>query len=344
MQPPIHVYQLAPPGVLHAHEADLARVLFELPSADHRQRHFRVSEISGCLTFTDNHQSDHQTARVSDTSTARRVAEGFLTAASRRFIGSKLPSKGVPPPLPVFPIRLEHGITQAVRRQGSSTTDHWLCRFTVRVQSGMTADAAPVDGAVIELRVSSDGRVTGLRSTWRPVLGEPQTTVRLPPAGLGNVAPAPIIRPISPPDPPHGTSGSGRFGSERSSEGNTPALIYKVADENEIQTHLAPYYQITQSSDVRTLPASSYSLTVEVHQEATADGLRLHAAVGGATNPERLTYQWVSAGEEPGIGRVLGNGRSTAVGAGLHNIVLTVHDALTGVTIQASTTLLSGGI
>src|SRR5215510_266736 len=49
----IHVYGLIPPEAIVKHERTLAELLFGMKSTNEGGRYFRVSPISGCISFAD---------------------------------------------------------------------------------------------------------------------------------------------------------------------------------------------------------------------------------------------------------------------------------------------------
>jgi hypothetical protein len=170
---------------------------------------------------------------------------------------------------------------------------------------------APVLGATVDVRLSGDGVVRGLRSSWRPWIAK-------------------YLVPLLP------LEDTGEHGASD----DAAQLVYVAAGPDEPQTVLGPHYL---HADGSFAPASRSSLTVSIVQQGDETPVRLTAAVGGAGDQLRYAWGcWRLDGPEPQF-TSLGEEPEITVTQGLCNVVVDVADDQSGA-VARTQALVSAGV
>jgi hypothetical protein len=108
-------------------------------------------------------------------------------------------------------------------------------------------------------------------------------------------------------------------------------LVYQGGGHDEPLEVLAPYHLLPgdDSDTGELLPASEYSLSIQLSREETKDGVRLSAEVTG--NVGSLAYAWGAWPLDRGVNQFerLGESANVDLPPGAYNVVLDVEDRLT---------------
>lgn len=295
----INVYRLVSPDDIVSQQDTIARAFFGMKSASDGDRKLIISPISGRLSYYDSGRlwkSNGDTLLSRTASEAQQAAESFLRGARERFSATQARAKVDLSQL--IPTQLSHIKSVLARAPGQMFPDHWVSIFGVTLSTGMRGqDSAPVD-AKIELRFGSSIQPVAMSSTWRPF-----DTRR-----LVNHLPFP--------------------GSPFS-----PRLLYRVADSEDPQTYIAPFYVTADDDTGAFWPASTYSLIAGIAMQGTGSGILLTPVIPDAfTGP--FDYAWGAWRlDNPSGGfSLLSTGRSQVQlsGVGVYNVVLDIQDRKTG--------------
>lgn len=295
----INVYRLISPDDIVAQQDAIARAFFGMRSANDGDRKLIISPISGRLSYTDAGRlwkAPGDGGLPRDAREAQQVAEEFLRDARSRFNAAQ--ARAQIDLSQLIPTQLIHIKSVVARAPGQSFADHWLSIFGVVLPTGIPGQGSAFVDAKIELRMGGNRQPVAMYSTWRPF------DARL------------LVRHIA-------FSGSLE----------SPQLFYRMADSEDPQTFIAPFYR-TANDDTGTLwPASSYSLIADITAQDTGSGILLSAVTpDGLSGP--FDYAWGAWRiDNPAVGfRMLGTGRSqiNLTGVGSYNVVLDVQDQRTG--------------
>lgn len=240
---------------------------------------------------------------------AEAAARRFMEEANRRVAASHLRDLAG---IALFPADPQLASVGPMFAEGRASPDHWLCTFGAELSTGLPNKSdtsgsvdqtiASVMDAGVDIRVGANSSVIGMWSTWRPVRGFEMVDALRPPPG-----------------------------------GATPSIIYQAYGHDIPQDLLAPYY-LMPGDDEDTgalLPASSYSLLVDIGRDDGASTTQLTAQVTG--NVGSLAYAWgawpLEVGPVAGL-TSLGTGATVQLEAGAYNVVLDVQDQLTGAFVR----------
>jgi hypothetical protein len=292
----IYVYRLIDPTVIVKQEAKLANLLFGMRSANDGARRFRVSPISGCISFCDSDRiwKNPQRGKLPPNAQAAvKVARTFFEQKSRSLAKENLRLQARDRLPELFPINppatLRHVSTRAVFGPSQEVADHWLSQFRVELATGTDlptggatqplsessetlpgsqaelAGNASVEGSRIDVRIGASGEVIALSSRWRPWREQLIVDRLLIPDGNVN--------------------GNGE---------TRPTLFYGLANEEEQQDFLAPYYVSPSIINPEVWPASPYSTVLHISQQVLPSGsIRLQGAALYANDMgTRLRFTW----------------------------------------------------
>jgi hypothetical protein len=331
----IRIYRLIDPNAIASQAALLAKLLFG-NSGQSRTSVFGTLPASGYLFFSDSSSlwsNTSGTGLPQDGRSAELAARRFLEGAKRRLAGDRqIRANGLNR---IIPDGLQLQRTALVSNPDSGSPDHWLCQYRVTLPASAQEQAIPVDGSMMEIRIGSGGSVIGFWLRWRCYSSDESVSRISLPRGYnlaGQVSTMPGIPAASPINPL-------TMPLEPNVGPNEPSdlfsVVYLLADENAPQTILAPFYKFAQDDSAVFYPASQYSIIVNINQSPSDNGMSLTADVSGGF--KNYKYRWAdwkpdSLAEEGLID--LGDGETVEIGPGVHNVVLCLEDALSGVVVQ----------
>ena len=119
----------------------------------------------------------------------------------------------------------------------------------------------PVEGSLIDVRIGAEGKIIGLWSRWRPY-EEIKSVKRL--------------------QPPQQTNTDNKIQTH---------LFYKLEDQDDPQQFIAPCYMVSNEDSIEILPASQYSLIVDITSIDYAERVELRALVLGYAGPLRVRVE-----------------------------------------------------
>jgi hypothetical protein len=308
----INVYPLIPLDEVLSNKEEIGEILFDFKATGHASEDndvvFDISPVSGFIHFANYSLLWKNKKPGYSNHTAEEMEQIAL-----RFMRDKnrlLTLRGLPPMFPSNPRRLEIV---------SAGGDHWLCRFTAILQTGLGKNdtmpgveeekptlppiskkltlqrEAQVLGCVVEVRINEDKTIIGLISYWRPCNGRPMIAQAFPP---------PILKALNNSNAEKARNG-GNGDAENSQDVmfNYAELCYIVNSDGAPQKYLAPSYILYDSvGEATILPASPYSLIIEIEENASSDGkVLLRAIVMGRNGPldemelrRSFEFTWIS--------------------------------------------------
>ena len=332
----VRVYRLLPPGVMHQHARLFARELFGLQDLNDGGRTFTVHPTSGYLFYADK-------TELWMNAGDQLLPKGEVEPRARRFIEQANKRIAVNPTLrrdsviSIFPADLRLIRIAGVVPKGANQPDHWQCEFGAYLPVDARR-AARVEGAVVDVRIGRGGRIIGLTSRWRPIIGELLSTERYGERradaqyadGAGGIRPpAPATRPRIT------TVASGHTsGTDVEHQHDAPALfVYWLADANAPQTFIAPMLAQLDGEHGDLFPGSLHTLKISILQRTVGARMEVAARVDGGSGSRNLEYEW--SAWTPGTYftsgiSLLGTGPSVTVDAGAYQMLLGVRDRITG--------------
>lgn len=347
----IRVYRLVDPGRLISNKESIHAALFGFRAPSGNGELFSVHPTSGYL-FYSNYSYDEgrgDGGGLPPTSKdVERIAKGFLEVGNKRIVASpKLRQAGVPP---LFPTDLRPVSIGVVGGGRTSSRPHWICIFSAFLAAGIDRTAR-VEGATIEVRVGNRGKVIGLNSRWRPVLGDLLTgelNDEASPADFHTRSPMEIVQPptfsVSLPAKPAASQGTVLH--LHNGGGALPAphvhsneldevgqeLVYNLPDDREAVSFLVPMRLSIGGHHGTLTPASRHSLSVEIFERASSGSLELMADVRGGSGKFRYAWGWseiddfIRTNEQR-----LGSSAAVRLTPGSRHVTVKVLDLLTGV-------------
>jgi hypothetical protein len=270
----IQVYRLVPAATLVGLRDALQRAIFGNDVfVDQKERVFTVS-AAGWLGYVDHAALAGRADPRSlprEREQALRAAEQFLDGVNGRTQAFNQATRAGLRSL--LPDRNQRQLDSCglVIRPGRPGADHWLCRYSIRLEAG-TASAAsvPVYGMSLELRIGARGAVVGFTSQWRPTLRT--TYAELYPYERF----ASLLE-----DPEHHDGGE---------DPDAGRLLYVYDGAAGSQYYLAPYYYRVSDDHLLLSPASRYSLVVKVLEEDAPEGTRVVGRVYGGSGA--YSFNW----------------------------------------------------
>ena len=338
----VRVYRLAPAGAVLRHAEVMARELFGLRDLESPDRAFTIHPASGFIFYADHGalwQNPLGSDLPSDTSEAERLARAFLADANRAIAGSHTMRRARI--RQIFPTDLRPLWIGGIIPKGSNRADHWLCRFAVHLPVDHQRTAR-VEGAAVELRLGRHGRVIGLTSRWRSIVGDlisverdherRATAIHADPAGMIRRPQFPQV-PV-PPAPPRENAHANA--EHHHAHADEPAeFLYWLEDEDAPQVFLSPVYLEGSGEHRAVRAASAHTLRVEIRQRTSGARIELLAIVSGGSGD--YAYQWAqwSAGAFPEQGlTMLGTSMRESVDIGASQILVAIRDRQTGAVVQ----------
>jgi hypothetical protein len=310
-------YRLIDANVFRENASVLGETLFPGSSADADQT-FGVSPLSGWISYADDRElfKDRQFQTLAATAEeARSIAAKFIAAANARVAASDtLRQAGVPPP---FPSRLSQAGTTLMWRHGQHQPDHWLCRYQISLLSshGFGAEAAPLWGAGLDVRVGNGGRVVGLSLRFRAPSGTLESEQIDPPS------------------------------HDQHDDRQTAAatIVYRSEGEAALQTHYLPYYVSGTGHHSGFAAASKLSFGTGILESFDNEGADLSAIVEGGSGSFDFEWGYWRVDDEVLAFVDAGRSDSIRVGVGIYNVILNTTDRRTGVAMQTQSTVYARG-
>lgn len=347
----VRAYRLADPGRIAGNAGRLGALLFGLREGDtDESRTFHVHPASGFLFYADYGRLGRGSGLPRD---GEQAARAFVTDANRRVMGDAALIRAQVPAL--FPQDVRVVGSGPVQASNADQPDHWLCSFAAYLALDRDRTAR-VEGASIEVRIDGRGVVIGLSSRWRPVAGDLLADALRNDEDHGVVtAPGPNViqapkrttiarierlRPEAPAHEHEEEAQHEEAEEHQHGEQEEPAeqLLYRLADERDPQTVLAPMYLGLAGHHGGWEPASSHSLVAEIFERP---GEVAAAVRGGSGN---YSYEWgywtLDDVFEQGV-QPLGSGPTVSVPPGAYNVVLAVSDLVTDSSAYVETTVLA---
>jgi len=323
----IRIYRLLDSQVLIANAPTIAKEVFKMASLDAGERTFRVS-AGGILSFAHHGQLGRNTSGTDLPRTpgeAVGAANDFLRRAGN-VVGRSpaLRSAGITSLLPaeVRPLQVK------LVANAAGVADHWLCRFNIWVQTGISGLSAQLYGGMIVLRIGVGGEVIGCTVRWRPcVSDEPVSMI------LNAAFDIQTLSSFSAVDPPAATpiqKIEAGIPNERATA--SPVLVYLLGDDHVAQSFLTPFYVSGDEDELEFSPASTYSMLAQIDAVYAPEGFKASAVVmGGSGNFDYRWASWSPTNFRRGV-QERGSSKDIDIEGGAHNLILRVGDRATGQT------------
>lgn len=338
----VRVYRLANPATLYQNARVIAKELFGMEDLQVGSRTFSVHPASGYLFYADGDGLWPESGGrlLPPQHEAERYARLFLEESNKRIVGNRtLRQERVGP---LFPVDIRSVRVAGVVTKGSERPDHWLCEFAAFLQAD-SSHTARVEGALLDIRVGSKGRIVGLSSRWRPITGDLLSrerdqdrrndavfaggagTIRQPtPASLPSIAKTETA--LSEPEPEHGIEAHSHASIE---------FLYWLADENAPQVFLSPMYLEGDGEHRDVRAASAHTLSAQIWQRTVGTRMELAAVVdGGSGSYDYQWSYWTPGGFLVDGIIMLGTSQVVTVDRGSYQMLLGVKDRVTRSVVQ----------
>lgn len=339
----VRVYRLANPATIHRNARIVAKELFGMGDLQVGNRTFTIHPASGYLFYSDGDQLWQESGErwLPSPQEAESYARSFLEESNKKIAGNRtLRQERIGP---LFPADLRRLRVAGVVKKGSERPDHWLCEFAAYLQADIS-HTARVEGALVDVRVGSKGRIIGLSSRWRLITGDLLSVERDQNSrnastfadGSGNIrrpAPASLPSIAKPPVVHEAPGGESRSHSARE-------FLYWLADENAPQKFLSPIYLEGDGEHRDVRAASAHTLTAAIWQRTVGTRIELAAVIGGGSGSYEYRWGYWTPGKflAEGITQ-LGTSQVVTVDRGSYQMLLGVTDRVTGSVVQVESSI-----
>jgi len=323
------VYKLINPKLIYQYKDLIRKIIFPVgDSYFDSNRRFEVSEFTGFITYFDHNllwNSKTEIGPLNSPESVKIFAEKFIHEFNEKMKKEEGLNKAGIPSLFSAKCQPNHLETVAVLHPDNGKIDHWLSRFEITLvwseELKVPNRRATVLFSTIEIRTTFNGEIVGLNIRWRPANDKIIST------------------PLLDPDHPHSEN------DQHGHEHNTPAIVYALDSVENPELKLAPYYLAGDGHHAGFIPASAYSMVIDLFQENLNTGANLYPVVKGGSGSYDFHWgKWqIDTVSDEGI-KYLGRQNAISVDTGVYNVILDIEDTGTGQVKRFEKMIFANGI